>query len=243
MNTRDEDGFIPETVAIDEEAARLQPLVGPRLVDSALEALRTSILEGRFAPGERLLEMQLAQGLGISRGPLREALHLLEKDGIIYSIPRRGKFVQTFDLRAIDEVYSLRRILEPFAGRLTIERSRGEAYETLEAAYEAMEAAVKEDDPLLFARRDIAFHRQMVELSHHSLLTRAWLENIDGKLRIFLNMTTKTHGPLADALSSHDTILERVRAGDADATEEIVRTHIDGAWERARYALSEVGAQ
>jgi DNA-binding GntR family transcriptional regulator len=222
---------------------RLQPLDNPRLVDSALEALRTSILEGRFAPGERLVEMDLAQGLGISRGPLREALHLLEKDGIIYSIPRRGKFVQTFDLRTIDEVYSLRRVLEPFATRLALERSGDILYRALQSAYDAMKSAVSAEDERLFARLDIRFHRQIVELAHHSLLARAWIENIDGKLQILLNITTKTHGPLTEALRSHDPILDAVRAGDTERTEEVMRAHIDEAWTRARTALPMADAE
>jgi DNA-binding GntR family transcriptional regulator len=216
----------------------LHPLENPRLIDSALEAIRASILDGRFAPGERLLEMQLAQSLGISRGPLREALNLLEKDGIIHSIPRRGKFVQTFDMRTIDEVYSLRRVLEPFAVRLAIEDARDETMKRLPPAYQVMRKAVDADDARLFARLDIAFHRRIVELASHSLLARAWLENIDGKLQIILNVTTMTHRPLSDALRSHVTIMTAVEAGDAAGAEAVMRAHIDEAWDRARGAIA-----
>jgi DNA-binding GntR family transcriptional regulator len=216
---------------------RVVPLDNPRLVDSALQAIRTSILEGHIAPGERLLEMQLAAELGISRGPLREALHLLEKDGIIFSVPRRGKFVHTFDLKAIDEVYSLRRVLETFAARLAVERMTDEGYERLRLAYQRMgEAAHAENDQRL-SREDIAFHRELIELAEHDLLKRAWLENIDGKLQILLNVTTQTHHRLQDALERHKLILEAAGTRDARLMQKVVERHIDQAWKRARSAL------
>ena len=87
----------------------------PTLVTSAVQAVRESIYDGRLGPGARLVEADLAQQLGISRGPLREALHLLGKEGLVVTIPRHSKFVQNVDSRSVDEVYSLRKILEAYA--------------------------------------------------------------------------------------------------------------------------------
>jgi len=223
---------------------RVQPVdKNNRLVDNTVEAIRQSILEGRLVPGERLLEVQLAEVLGTSRAPVREALNLLEKDGIIYSVPRRGRFVQTFDIEMIDEVYSLRKVLELFAAGLVIDRVARVGYEPLRSAYREMEQAAEAGDSQLLSRLDIGFHQELVALSGHSILLRAWNENIHGKLQILLNVTTKTHRVLREALERHELILDAVKAGSKAEVEHVLTRHIDDAWERARtgYAAQMTG--
>lgn len=219
------------------DSRRVTPLSNPRLVDSAMEAIRGAILAGRFAPGERLLEMQLATELGISRGPLREALQLLEKDGIIYSIPRRGTFVQTFDLQAVDEVYSLRKVLEVFAVVRAMEHIQSNGYEKLASVYQRMRDAADAGDEVLLLRHDIAFHRALIELAGHELLRRAWLENIDGRLQMLLTYTTRTHHPMPDALAQHQHMLDVAQTGDSSLMQEVMQQHIEEAWGRARNAV------
>jgi DNA-binding GntR family transcriptional regulator len=221
-------------IETDGRRGRMAPIEHPRLVDSALEAVRTAILMGRLAPGERLLEVPLAQELGISRSSLREALHLLEKDGIIYSVPRRGKFVQTLDLQAIDELYSLRKILEPFAAGLATERAAAEGIQALEQALQRMREAADAGDVRLLTRRDIAFHQTLIELARHRLLRRAWMENVSGKLHILLNATEPTHWPLHDVLDRHRRLVDGITSGDQSQAKDLLREHIDDAWARAR---------
>lgn len=220
-------------------SGRVRPVKNSRLVDNTVEAIRASILEGQLVPGERLLEVQLAQVLGISRAPLREALNLLEKDGIIYSVPRRGRFVQTFDVAMIDEVYSLRKVLELFAVKRVIVHIHEVGYGPLTSAYERMERAADQDDSRLLSQLDIMFHREVIVLARHSLLLRAWNENIDGKLQILLNVTTRTHHRLREALERHEIIMDAIRTGDLDTAESVVTRHIDEAWERARTGYME----
>lgn len=217
-------------------APRIAPIENSRLVDNALEAMRSAILQGQLAPGERLLEIPLARDLGISRSSLREALQLLEKDGIIYSLPRKGKFVQTFDLRRIDELYSLRMVLECFAADLVCERIDDGGIAALHGALEQMRQAALNEDVRLLARQDILFHQTIVELAQHSLLQRAWMENISGKLHILLNITEPTHQP-QDALDRHTRLVEGIISGDRQRAEKLIRLHIDDAWQRAREAV------
>lgn len=212
----------------------VDPVAPPRLVDSALTAVRSSILDGRIRPGERLLEVELARQLGISRGPLREALQLLEKDGIIYSLPRRGKFVQQLDLTTVDEVYSLRKVLEAFAVERVVVDRRPEDLTMLEAALGPMREAAEAGDVRLVARRDIEFHQTIIKSAHHSLLTAAWRDNVSGKMHVLLNITEKTHRPLDDVLSRHASIIEGLRTGTRHAVTDLIRSHIDDGWLRAR---------
>jgi DNA-binding GntR family transcriptional regulator len=215
----------------------LSPVTTPTLVQSVAEAIRGSILAGRFAPGERLVEAELARELHVSRGPIREALALLAKDGIVINVPRRGKFVQGFTPRLIDELYSLRRLLEPHAAALVIARLDPEGERRLEAAVGELVAAVAADDAQLLARRDVAFHDLLYELADHELLQRAWLENIAGKLRILLNVTTATLSALADAERQHRLLLDPILARDEQTARKRLEAHIDEAQERARRAL------
>src|SRR5688500_7573882 len=101
-------------------APRFEPITSRTLVDTVVEPLRDSMLSGRFAQGDGLVEAGRAREIAISRGPIREALALVEKDGIVVNVPRRGKFLPAFDAQTIDEIYSLRKVLEPYAVQLLI---------------------------------------------------------------------------------------------------------------------------
>lgn len=214
----------------------LLPVQTPTMVSSIAETIRGSILAGRYAPGDRLVEAELARLLAVSRGPIREALALLERDGIVVSIPRRGKFVPSFTLELIDELYSFRRILEPAAVDLVIEKMNSSSARRLERAVATIAKAAGGSDVHVVAVRDIEFHDLLYELSAHDLLRRAWVENVAGKLRILLNVTNGTLAELADAERQHRRLLEPMLAGDAETTRRRLVEHIDEAWERARTA-------
>jgi DNA-binding GntR family transcriptional regulator len=225
-----------------ESSAGLQPLQPPTLVESAVGAIRTAILSGQIRPGERLVEAELARELHISRGPIREALALLSKDGLVTNVPRHGKFVQDLSPRLVDELYTLRRVIEPYAATRVTERLDDSAKAQLEAALGAIADAVGADDPQRLAHRDLAFHELLYTLADHDLLRRAWLETIAGKLHILLNVTTLTLPGLADAERQHRLILDSIVAGDAAAARAQLEQHIDEAWDRARSSLWKDGA-
>jgi DNA-binding GntR family transcriptional regulator len=213
------------------------PLAIPTLVDSVANALRASILSGRVGPDERLIESELARELGVSRGPVREALALLVKDGIVTNVPRRGKFVQGFTPRLIDELYSLRLVLEPYAASRVIAHLDDAGRARLYAALAAIANAVAGGDAQLLARSDIAFHHLLYELADHDLLLRAWQENVAGKLQILLNVTTGTLSALADAEVQHRRLLEPILAGDEAGARARLEEHITEAAGRARAGL------
>jgi DNA-binding GntR family transcriptional regulator len=222
---------------------RLEPIVSPTLVGTVVETLRTSILVGRFAPGERLVEAEIARELGISRGPIREGLALLEKDGIVVNLPRRGKFVLGFDERLLKEIYSLRKVLEPYAAGLLIASLDDAKEAALRASLDGIQEAADAGDVLLLAQRDVALHSTLYELADHELLRRVWTETIASKLRMLLNITTRTHVPLLDAVTNHREIVEAILAKNARQARSLLAHHIDDAWRRARTALQESDAR
>lgn len=220
---------------------RLEPLTSPTLVDAVVEKLRESILSGRFAPGERLVEAELARELAISRGPIREALALLEKDGILVNVPRRGKFLPAFDATTIDEIYSLRKVIEPYATELIIAKLDDEKRAALLEAVAAIQEAETVGDVLELSQSDIAFHHRLYELAGHELLRKVWTEAISGKLRMLLNVTIRTH-PHGTTAENHRAIVDAILAKDKRLARKLVTEHIDDAGRRARAALEHVDA-
>ena len=227
----------------EDGVVRIGPISSPTLVNTVVERLRESILFGRFAPGERIVEAELARELGISRGPVREALALLEKDGIVVNVPRKGKFVLGFDAKLVDEIYSLRNVLEPYAAQLVIDSMTEEKRAALEDALRQIEAAADAGDVLLLAQKDIEFHNRLYELADHELLRQAWNENIAGKLRMLLNITTRTHEPLIDTGSNHRILVDVIVAKDRRKARQLIMQHIDDAWRRAHSSLAAAEAK
>lgn len=226
------------TAEVGVDAPRFAPITSRTLVDTVVEQLRESILSGRFAPGERLVEAELARELAISRGPIREALALLEKDGIVVNVPRRGKFLPAFDRQTIDEIYSLRKVIEPYAVELLIGSLNEAKRASLLDSLAQIDAAADAGDVLLLAERDIAFHNRLYELADHALLRKVWTEAMAGKLRMLLNVTVRTH-PLLSTAQNHRVIVDAIVAKDVRLARKLITNHIDDAWNRAKSALEQ----
>jgi GntR family transcriptional regulator, gluconate operon transcriptional repressor len=213
----------------------------PTLVDTVAEHLRGSILAGQFSPGERLYEAALARQFGISRGPIREALALLEGDGLVENEPRKGKFVRALDERIIDEIYSLRRALEPYAAEIIIESLNREIRDSLDEALDGIRLAAETGDRYQMARSDLAFHHRLYQLSGHRPLLRVWDDIVSGSLQMLVSITTPTH-PIGDSVLNHQLIIDSIASGDPERTRAILVRHIEDGWERARVAVKELSS-
>jgi DNA-binding GntR family transcriptional regulator len=214
----------------------------PTLADAVADQLRTAILSGEFAPGERLYEAALAREFGISRGPIREALALLEGDGLVENEPRKGKFVRPLDERIIDEIYSLRRALEPYAADLIIDSLDDSKQVSLDAAVRMIDDASASGDVAAVARSDLAFHKRLYELTDHRLLQRVWEDIISGSLQMLVSITTPTH-MLSDPVKNHEEIVACIRSSDKQKTRDVLVEHIEDGWTRAREAIKALTAE
>lgn len=214
----------------------------PTLVTSAAQAVRESIYDGRLGPGARLVEAALAQQLGISRAPLREALHLLGKEGLVVTVPRHSKFVQQVDSRSVDEVYSLRKILEAYAVERVIAMAGKDGVNQLRQVLAEMREAAAAGNRELTARLDVAFHSKLYDLAQHSLLERAWYENIAGKLQIVFNATRSADLALKEPVQKHERIVRAIASRNVERAQELVARHIDDAWHRAQRTLNSQAA-
>jgi DNA-binding GntR family transcriptional regulator len=209
----------------------------PTLVTSAAQAVRESIYDGRLGPGERLVEAHLAQQLGISRAPLREALHLLGKEGLVVTVPRHSKRVQAVDSTSVDEVYSLRKILEAYAVERVIAMAGKDGVNQLRQVLAEMREAAGAGNRELTARLDVAFHSKLYDLAQHSLLERAWYENIAGKLQIVFNATRNADLALKEPVQKHELIVRAIASKNVERAQGLVARHIDDAWHRAQSTL------
>lgn len=146
------------------------------LREQVAEQIRTAIIEGRLRPGDHIIEATLTEQLGVSRTPVREALILLEREGLVVSLPNRGSFVRSFTEADIDIIFSMRTTLENFAGELIIERLSQDDYDYMRDSIALQYAAINESNFKNVRSIDMAFHRHLIQRSQHPLLIRNWTE-------------------------------------------------------------------
>ncbi len=157
-----------------ERAPKFAQVEQQPLSHTILDIIRQAIVTCRLAPGAPLNQVDVARELGISRGPVREALRQLEEEGLVVSVPYKGTFVAKLTRRDLDELRSLRAVLERFAAGIVVERCDDAAIRSLEAILGEMEVAVERGDGEARDAADLAFHTRICELAGHRLLLQTW---------------------------------------------------------------------
>jgi DNA-binding GntR family transcriptional regulator len=161
-------------------------LASRTLSDDVAMQLREAVLDGRLAPGQRIVERDIAEAMGTSRGPVRDALKLLENEGLVVRYPRRGAFVARLTIEDAREIYSLRQALEMLAVEYTLERASTEQLDELDELVRAMEQLIKRGYTQYEATDlDIEFHDTLYRISGHKRLIAAW-EALKEQVRVFL---------------------------------------------------------
>ena len=162
--------------------ANLPPVERRVLRHEVLLGLRTGILSGDIAPGTRLLEVPLANELGVSRGPIREALRQLEQEGLVEFFPHRGAVVVGVAEAEVETIYGIRALLEGRAFARACRVVTDEDIDALAAMVAKMIEASEAGDLRAVTELDLQFHGRVVELSGFQYLRRLWA-NIDGVIR------------------------------------------------------------
>lgn len=205
---------------------RINTVARRPLYEEALSAIRTAILRGSFAPGERLYGPDLARDLGLSRGPVREALHKLEQEGIVVSSPHHGSSVVTIDDDEIRDAVALREYLETLHCDRVTAGMTDEILTELEDQVGRMSAAAQADDLAGLAENDFAFHDRLISIGRSPLLHRVW-RSIAGQLQMSLAVSDpvflKENGDIA---REHEPILAALRARDPEQLEVALREHL-----------------
>ena len=212
----------------DRRSARLERLEPRALSRRIVDQLKRVIIAGELRPGDRVLETDLAEQLGVSRGPVREAFRQLEQEGLLISYPHRGTFVATVPEDEIEEVYALRAHLEGYAARRVVVERRDEALGMLGDLLEQMLDAARAGDLPGLADIDLQFHDTLLELSGYQGLHRIW-RSMDGLVRARTYATLALPGRrelIEYTAASHRPIVDAIRSGDPDAVEQAVKHHI-----------------
>ena len=192
---------------------------------AAADLIRQAIVDGRVAPGQRLKEEELAQQLGISRTPIREALLVLQTEGLLEGVPNRGATVRTYDVAALDEMYELRAVLESHAARRAATRVTPEQLDILRASCDRFSALVGGDDiPALVAENGVF---------HDTILAAAGSERLSGMLRqvVALPLTYKSYVWYSPEQASasyhyHQQLVKALERGDGERAELVMREHV-----------------
>jgi len=188
--------------------------------------LRDAILAARIPPGTLLQEVPLAASLGVSRGPLREALGDLAAEGLVTITPRRGAVVSTLTKRDFLEAYQVREALESMAVRLAVPIMTAERFEVLEDAQRRMVHAVAADDFQGFFDGNVAFHEAWVEASGNAKLLDTY-RRLMAQLVVYRRPSAFLRGGLDQSIREHETIIGAARAGDAELAASLMLQHIE----------------
>lgn len=196
------------------------------LRDVVFNTLRQAILTGDLKPGERLMEIHLANKLGVSRTPIREAIRKLELEGLVTMIPRRGAEVAQITEKSMSDVLEVRRAVDALCVELACERISDEALEALKEACGGFEEAVKSGDVKKIAQADVAFHDIIVRATGNQRLVQLvnTLSEQMYRYRFEYIKDVSQHGSLVE---EHRIIYESLLKKDKQTASEAAKLHID----------------
>lgn len=201
----------------------------PSLVEQAYQQLRRRILDNVWAPGYQALEQEIGQELGMSRTPVREALLILQREGLVKVVPRRGMRVLPMSSADMREIYQVLTALECMAVEIVAQRSPGEdELQALDAATLDMARALEADDLQAWADADERFHKQLVLSCGNRHLYQTVLNYWDRAHRARM-FTLRLRPKPVQSTQEHQALVERLRAGDAEGAVRVNREHRERA--------------
>jgi DNA-binding GntR family transcriptional regulator len=208
-------------------SAATTPFNRGTLREQIKDVLLQRIVEGSLQPGSRIVETRVAQQLGVSQGPVREALRDLEQLGCVVHEPNRGCSVRAFSLEELLEAFPVRAALEALAARLAAERiTKGELAE-LDQLLERMRGAARRGDAHQQSQANASFHATVVRAAQNETLERQW-RMLEPYSRTYLTVS-RPGIDLVHLSDRHEPILRALRRGDSAAAGEAMHAHLMGA--------------
>ena len=212
-------------MASEAALSRPAPVENLTLWQRVYDHLRAEILAGRLEPGTELAETGLSEQLGVSRGPLREAIGRLAAEGLVTVRPRRGAVVRSLSEEEFLELYQVREALETMAVKLATPRLRAEDLQRLADLNRAMDAHGAEGDVERFFEANQAFHACFLELSGNGKLYAMHQQLLD-QLGHYRMRSLMLRGNLRRSVTEHTAILRAAKRGDGDRAAELMAEHI-----------------
>jgi len=201
-----------------------QQFVNTPLRQRLKEELLRRILGGHYDPGERLVELRIAEEFGTSQGPVREALRELEATGLVTNIPRRGTYVSEVMSEGLREIYTVRGALEEQATRILTSRG-GADLAGLQREVDLMHIAAGEGNVYGMIEHSVTFHRAIMEAAGNRLLLNIW-QSLQIETRTTITMLVEGLD-LMEIARSHQPIVDAIAGGDAEVAARVAREHQD----------------
>jgi len=198
------------------------------LRELVLDAIRGAIMNGTLQPRERLMEIQMAEELGVSRTPIREALRKLELEGFIVMVPRKGAYVSDLSFKDIADVFEIRAALEGLAAGLAAERITEEELERMERLLVEKQEAITQDDISKLVEVDTKFHELMYQASRNVRLGSI-ISNLREQIQRFRLTSLSYPGRNKLSLEEHKKIVEAIQARDYQLARQLATEHIENA--------------
>lgn len=198
------------------------------LREIVFEHLREAIISGVLKPGERLMELQLAEDMGVSRTPVREAIRKLELEGLVIMVPRRGAYVSDLSIRDIAETFEIRAALESLAAGLAAERIVPEELEQLERILVQIGECEMESDLSRIAELDEEFHALLFAATRNQRLTQI-VSNLREQITRFRKTSLSTPGRFKAVFQEHKNIVEAISERNSALAQSLAREHIENA--------------
>mgnify|MGYP000939943508 FL=1 len=198
------------------------------LRELVLEAIREAIITGTLKPRERLMEIQLAEELGVSRTPIREALRKLELEGFIVMVPRKGAYVADLTFKDIADVFEIRAALEGLAAGLAAERITDDELKNMERLLVEKAEAIAEKDIEKLVAADTKFHDALYRASRNQRLSNI-ISNLREQIQRFRTTSLSYPGRSRRSLEEHRSIVEAIQSRDVQSARQAAQEHIENA--------------
>jgi DNA-binding GntR family transcriptional regulator len=219
-------------IAVDAASAEVAPQLlsmapAAGLAERAAEAIVLGVASGALQPGQRLVEVELARLLQMSRVPLREALKILEAQGIVESTPHRGTHIASFDEARIDEICEARLVLEKIAMRGAMEAYRRDPalVARLDKVLGAMERAAMHMEWIEISKADLDFHREICRASGNAIVQKLW-DALARHVLIVFGKEIRSERDAKAIMGQHKRLRDILAAGKAEALDEELAQHI-----------------
>lgn len=203
------------------------------LSDEVLDLSRDAIIYGHFKPGYRLSESRLAEAFGVSRGPVREALTQLKKEGLVQIERHRGARVARISEEDVEELYELRCDLERLAAKRAVRLATAEEIEEMKSVSSAYEEAARSREVRESVDLDMRFHDLIYKSAHHTRLYSCWSTLLRSQIHAFVfSRSVIDPGYMVPCVSEHSAIYEAIRDRDREKAVEHVFHHLSTAYQR-----------
>ena len=208
------------------------------LRDVVFNTLREAILKGDLKPGERLMELQLASKLGVSRTPIREAIRMLEQEGLAVTTPRKGAEVAKMTLKDMEDVLEIRDALDELAVRIACQKISDEQLRQLEDMKELFEKSTQTGNVKKIAEADVTFHDVIYEATGNPKLVTL-LNNLREQVYRYRVEYIKDPKNYPTLIAEHEAILESLKTRDVKNAVEAMHVHVANQAEAVKTVIQE----